>query len=66
MKEVRVNIGTTLNLGNFESLRIEVGISDDVRPGETFDAALNRVYDKVERYITTKVNEERAEIERGN
>lgn len=61
-REVRVTIGTTLNLGNFESLRIEIGLTDDLRQGETFDQALERVYAKVEKTLTNKVAEERKEI----
>ena len=41
---VSVTLGYTLNLGNFQSLRIDLGITDFVRSGENTDQALDRVY----------------------
>lgn len=42
-KMVGVNIGTTLNMGDYESLRVDVWLTDDVSDNETFDGAYERV-----------------------
>ncbi len=36
---VKVDLSFTRNLGNYESIRINVGVEDDVRSGETVDAS---------------------------
>lgn len=61
--KVNVTLGYTLNLGNFQSLRIDLGIIDSRRDGETIDDAFNRVYGFVENKLITKVNEAKAEVE---
>ena len=48
---VSVTLGYTLNLGNFQSLRIDLGITDFVRSGENTDQALDRVYEFVENKV---------------
>ena len=60
---VSVTLGYTLNLGNFQSLRIDIGIVDSRRDGETIDEATERVYDFVEAKVAEKVAEATAEIE---
>jgi len=45
---VRVELQFVRNLGNYESLRVSIGVEDYVRKGETVDAATDRVYDFVE------------------
>lgn len=40
---VGVSIGTTLNMGDYESLRVDVWLSDEVKDGETVQQAYNRV-----------------------
>ncbi len=37
--KVKVDLSFTRNLGNYESIKIGVGIEDDVIQGETVDAA---------------------------
>jgi hypothetical protein len=59
---VRVELGFTKNLGNFENLRVSIGVEDYVRDGETVDAATERVYDFVENKVVEKVNEIEKEI----
>lgn len=63
-KETKVNVtlGYTLNLGNFQSLRVDLGVVDHVRDGETTNDAMNRVYDFVEAKVIEKVQEAKAEI----
>lgn len=60
--KVNVTLGYTLNLGNFQSLRIDLGIIDSRRDGETVDEAFNRVYNFVETKLTEKINESKSEI----
>lgn len=40
---VSVNYGRTINIGNFESIKIDVGYSSDVGKEEDTEEALNRV-----------------------
>lgn len=61
--KVNVTLGYTLNLGNFQSLRIDLGVIDSRRDGETINDAFERVYGFVESKLTEKVNEASAEIE---
>jgi hypothetical protein len=60
--KVNVTLGYTLNLGNFQSLRIDIGVQDSLRNEENVDAAFNRVYEFVEQKLIQKVNESKAEI----
>ncbi len=60
--KVSVTLGYTLNLGNFQSLRLDLGIVDSRRNGETPDQAFERVYKFVEDKLTEKINEAKAEI----
>jgi hypothetical protein len=60
--KVNVTLGYTLNLGNFQSLRVDLGVVDHVREGETTNDAMNRVYDFVEAKVVEKVQEAKAEI----
>lgn len=60
--KVSVTLGYTLNLGNFQSLRVDLGVVDNVRDGETTNDAMNRVYDFVEAKVVQKVQEAKEEI----
>ena len=60
--KVSVALGYTLNLGNFQSLRIDLGIEDSERDGENISDAFNRVYAFVEEKLTEKVKEASAEV----
>lgn len=61
--KVNVTLGYTLNLGNFQSLRIDLGVIDSRRDGESIDDAFNRVYGFVENKLITKINEAKAEVD---
>jgi hypothetical protein len=61
--KVRVALGYTLNLGNFQSLRIDLEVSDSKRDAETTNDAFERVYEFVENKLAEKVKEASAEIE---
>lgn len=60
---VTVGLGYTLNLGNFQSLRIDLSITDNKRDGENTNDAFERVYKFVEDKLADKVREASAEIE---
>jgi hypothetical protein len=61
--KVNVTLGYTLNLGNFQSLRLDLGVVDSRREGETAGDAFERVYKFVEDKLAEKVKEASAEIE---
>ena len=60
--KISATLGYTLNLGNFESLRVDLGITDYVRQGENVKQAQDRVYKTVETQLIEKVNEAKAEL----
>jgi len=61
--KVTVSLGYTLNLGNFQSLRIDLGIEDSKKDGENINDAFNRVYSFVEDKLTEKVKEASSEMQ---
>ena len=62
---VRVELQFTRNLGNYESLKVSIGIEDQVRSTDkNIDEATNRVYDFVENKLMEKVNEIEEELKR--
>jgi hypothetical protein len=61
--KVTVGLGYTLNLGNFQSLRIDISIADNKREGETASEAFERVYKFVEERLAEKVRESVEETE---
>lgn len=60
--KVNVALGYTLNLGNFQSLRIDIGVEDTLRNRENVNDAFNRVYGFVEDKLIAKINEAKTEI----
>ena len=60
--KITVTLGYTLNLGNFESLRVDLGIIDSRRDGENIEQAFERVYEFVETKLGEKVKEAKGEI----
>jgi len=61
--KVTVGLGYTLNLGNFQSLRIDLSVSDSKRDGENTNDAFERVYAFVEAKLAEKVRESLDEAE---
>ena len=59
---VKVDLSFTRNLGNYESIRIGVGVEDDVRQGETAASATERVYNFVEDKLIEKTREVEKEL----
>jgi hypothetical protein len=62
---VRVDLSFTRNLGNFESIKIGIGVDDFVRDGETVTDATDRVYKFVEDKLLEKTREVEEELKRG-
>ena len=54
---VKVDLKFVRNLGNYESLHVDIGVEDDVRQGESVNEATERVYKFVESKLKEKVDE---------
>lgn len=63
--KVKIDLSFTRNLGNYESIKIGIGIEDDVRQGESVEAATERVYAFVENKLIQKTSEVEEELKRG-
>jgi hypothetical protein len=59
---VKVELQFTRNLGNYESIKIGIGVEDFVRTGENTGTATDRVYKFVEEKLMEKVNEIEEEL----
>lgn len=64
--KVSVTLGYTLNLGNFQSLRLDLGVVDSKRENENTDQAFERVYKFVEDKLAEKISEAKVELEERN
>jgi tryptophan synthase alpha subunit len=62
---VKIDLSFTRNLGNFESIKIGVGVEDSVRDGETVNDATERVYKFVEDKLIEKTQEIEKELKSG-
>lgn len=54
---VGVSIGTTLNMGDYESLRVDVWLTDTVSPKETVEQAYARVVQTVDNTLQEIVSQ---------
>lgn len=60
---VRVELKYVRNLGNFESLHVDIGVEDSMRQTDVnVDATVERVYAFVEKKLIEKVNATEAEL----
>lgn len=59
---VQWTLGYTLNVGNFQSLRLDCQVTDYVREGETTKEASDRIYAFVEQELVNKLNEAKEEL----
>lgn len=57
MAKVKVQLGYTKNMGDFESLRADFGFEDEIREDESVEDAQRRAYDMVERELISKLTE---------
>ena len=60
-RTVGVNVGITKNMGDYESLRVDCWLTDDVLEGETHSQALERVSAIAVESLTRQVEELSAE-----
>lgn len=60
---VSAHIGFTANLGNFQALKVDLGVEDSVRSDENVDMAMDRVYSYLEKKLIKKLQETQKEIE---
>lgn len=60
--KVKIDLSFTRNLGNYESIKIGVGVEDFVRDGENVDSATERVYQFVENKLVEKTREIEEEL----
>lgn len=60
--KVKVDLSFTRNLGNFESIKIGIGVEDSVRAGESVNDATDRVYKFVEDKLVEKTQEVEEEL----
>ena len=63
--KVKIDLSFTRNLGNYESIKIGIGVEDHVRQGETVDSATERVYQFVEEKLLEKTREVEEELKGG-
>ena len=63
--KVKVDLSFTRNLGNYESIKISIGVEDDVRSGENVDSATERVYKFVEEKLIKKTQEIEEDLNSG-
>jgi hypothetical protein len=63
--KVKVDLSFTRNLGNYESIKIGIGVEDFVRDGENVDSATERVYAFVENKLVDKTREIEEELKSG-
>lgn len=59
---VSMSLGYTRNLGNFESLRVDVGIEIDVADGDKPGATFQMINDKLKQELVTRTLEMEKEL----
>jgi len=62
---VKVDLQYVRNLGNYESIRVNLGVEDNTREGENVNAAMDRVYSFVEKKLIEKMAEIESELKGG-
>lgn len=55
--KVSASLKLVRNLGNFESVHIEIGVEDEKRENETVREAMDRVYAVVESEVDKRMNQ---------
>lgn len=61
--QVSCSLSYKINMGNYESLGIDMGVTDYAQPGESVSKAHERVFNFVHRRLTDKVAAVRKELE---
>lgn len=62
-RRIKVNIGRTVNLGNFNSARIEIGYERDLTEKEDVEKAIDQEYEFVTELVENKELEIREEYD---
>lgn len=60
--KVKIDLQYTRNLGNYESIKVSIGVEDFVRSDENVDKATERVYAFVEGKLIEKMQEIETEL----
>ena len=60
--KVKVDLQYTRNLGNYESIKVSIGVEDFLRSEENVDKATERVYAFVEGKLIEKMQEIEKEL----
>ncbi len=55
LTKVNIKLGTTLKLGDYENIRLDIEVDSYVLPDEDIDDAIDRVYELVENKLTVKL-----------
>ena len=55
--KIRLALGKTINIGNYESLRIDVAFEDECKP-EEYESKCEEVYEKVVEFYNAVYNEQ--------
>ena len=63
MATVTWTLGTTVNIGNFSNIRMEVSVTDEARPDESVKQASDRVFSFVDSQLGNKLEETQHELE---
>lgn len=64
--KVQWSLGYTLNIGNFQSIRLDCQVSDSLRSGESVHEGSDRVFKFVESELVKKIKEAKKELEEGS
>jgi len=59
-RRIEISIGKTINLGDYESIKIQVGLSEDISERDILDDSLNSLFEDV----TVKLDEYSEELEK--
>jgi len=62
-ERIKISIGRTINLGNFNSAKIEIGYERDLNPKEDIQKAINAEYEFVTELVENKELEIREEYD---
>jgi len=54
---IKVNYGKTINLGNYENVKIDVGVEVELGVKDDFESNLNLLYLEMEEFIENKEKE---------
>ena len=60
--KIRWTLGYTANMGNFESLRVDLSIEDHIRADETQPQASERIWNTVAAQLVERLNEARRDL----